>query len=71
MNSRSALITRGLNEITRIGIAMGAQSKTFLGLAGIGDLMLTCSSEKSRNFTVGYRLGKFNPYITIIDLTIR
>jgi glycerol-3-phosphate dehydrogenase (NAD(P)+) len=57
-NSRAALITRGLAEITRLGIAMGAQAPTFAGLAGLGDLVLTCSSELSRNRTVGFRLGQ-------------
>ena len=58
MNSRAALITRGLAEITRIGVALGANPLTFKGLGGVGDLFLTCTSEKSRNFSVGYRLGK-------------
>nr|KAJ3419746.1 hypothetical protein HK105_006551 [Polyrhizophydium stewartii] len=53
MNSRAALITRGLAEIIRFGLALGANP-----LTGVGDLMLTCTSEKSRNFTVGYRIGK-------------
>jgi glycerol-3-phosphate dehydrogenase (NAD(P)+) len=57
-NSRAALITRGLAEITRVGAALGANPLTFQGLGGVGDLFLTCTSEKSRNFTVGYRLGK-------------
>jgi glycerol-3-phosphate dehydrogenase (NAD(P)+) len=57
MNTRAALLTRGLHEITKIGIKLGANPMTFLGLSGVGDLFLTCSSEKSRNFTVGYRLG--------------
>lgn len=52
------LITRGLAEMTRIGTAYGASPLTFLGLAGVGDLFLTCSSRTSRNYTVGYRLGK-------------
>ncbi|TPX33979.1 glycerol-3-phosphate dehydrogenase [NAD(P)+] [Synchytrium microbalum] len=56
-NARAALITRGLAEITRIGVALGASPITFQGLAGIGDLLLTCTSEKSRNFTLGFRLG--------------
>ncbi len=60
-NSRAALLTRGLAEITRIGIALGANQVTFTGLGGVGDLFLTCSSEKSRNFTVGYRLGRGEP----------
>jgi glycerol-3-phosphate dehydrogenase (NAD(P)+) len=57
-NSRAALLTRGLAEMTRFGVAMGANPLTFNGLGGVGDLFLTCTSEKSRNFTVGYRLGK-------------
>lgn len=57
-NSRAALITRGLAEITRIGVAMGANPITFKGLSGVGDLFLTCTSEKSRNFSLGFRLGK-------------
>jgi hypothetical protein len=52
------IITRGLAEMTCIGTAFGASPLTFLGLAGVGDLFLTCSSSNSRNYTVGYRLGK-------------
>lgn len=52
------IITRGLSEMTRIGTAYGASPLTFLGLAGVGDLFLTCSSSNSRNYTVGYRLGQ-------------
>ncbi|KAI0801023.1 NAD-dependent glycerol-3-phosphate dehydrogenase [Fomes fomentarius] len=57
-NTRAMLITRGLAEMTRIGTAYGASPLTFLSLAGVGDLFLTCSSSTSRNFTVGYRLGQ-------------
>ncbi|GBE77793.1 NAD-dependent glycerol-3-phosphate dehydrogenase [Sparassis crispa] len=57
-NTRAMLITRGLGEMTRIGAAYGASPLTFLTLAGVGDLFLTCSSPTSRNYTVGYRLGK-------------
>ncbi|RPI79363.1 MAG: NAD(P)H-dependent glycerol-3-phosphate dehydrogenase [Desulfobacteraceae bacterium] len=57
-NARAALITRGLAEITRLGLALGANSKTFAGLAGMGDLVLTCTSDLSRNRTVGIQLGK-------------
>lgn len=57
-NTRAALITRGLNEITRMGIKMGADPMTFLGPSGMGDLVLTCCGEASRNRTVGFRLGK-------------
>jgi glycerol-3-phosphate dehydrogenase (NAD(P)+) len=56
-NTRAALITRGLYEMTKIGLALGAQSHTFMGLAGIGDLVLTATDELSRNYTVGHRLG--------------
>lgn len=57
-NSRAAIITRGLSEITRMGKTRGANPLTFLGLSGLGDLVLTCTGELSRNRTVGYRLGQ-------------
>ena len=57
-NTRSALITRGLSEITRLGVAMGGRPETFAGLAGMGDLIATCTSPQSRNRHVGYELGK-------------
>lgn len=57
-NTLAALITRGLAEITRLGVAMGASRPTFAGLAGMGDLVLTCTGELSRNRTVGSRLGR-------------
>jgi glycerol-3-phosphate dehydrogenase (NAD(P)+) len=57
-NSRAALITRGLAEMTRAGVAYGANPLTFNGLSGVGDLFLTCTSQKSRNYRVGYRLGQ-------------
>ena len=57
-NSRAALITRGLVEITRLGLALGAQPETFAGLAGMGDLVATCSSPLSRNQSFGRRLGE-------------
>ena len=56
-NARAALITRGLAEIKRLALALGGQAETVTGLAGIGDLTLTCSSEQSRNFTFGKALG--------------
>jgi glycerol-3-phosphate dehydrogenase (NAD(P)+) len=56
-NTRAALITRGLAEMTRLGLAMGAQSSTFAGLAGMGDLVLTCTGDLSRNRSVGMKLG--------------
>ena len=57
-NARAALITRGLAEITRLGVALGAHPATFAGLSGMGDLVLTCTSRQSRNHTVGERLGR-------------
>lgn len=57
-NTRSALITRGLAEIVRLGVAMGGRPETFSGLAGMGDLIATCTSAQSRNHHVGYELGK-------------
>lgn len=56
-STRAALITRGLAEMIRLGVAMGAKEKTFGGLSGLGDLVLTCTSKLSRNYTVGYKLG--------------
>ena len=57
-NARAALITRGLAEISRLGTALGGQRLTFMGLAGLGDLVLTCTGDLSRNRTVGLRLGR-------------
>ena len=57
-NTRAAIITRGLSELTRLGIAMGGKRRTFAGLAGMGDLVATCSSSKSRNHHVGFQLGQ-------------
>jgi len=57
-NTLAALMTRGLAEITRLGVAMGADPATFYGLAGMGDLVLTCTGSLSRNRTVGYRIGQ-------------
>ena len=58
LNTRSALITRGLVEITNLGLALGARRETFSGLAGMGDLILTCTGELSRNHRVGQGLGR-------------
>jgi glycerol-3-phosphate dehydrogenase (NAD(P)+) len=57
-NARAALITRGLAEITQLGVAMGAKAQTFAGLSGMGDLVLTCTGDLSRNHTVGVQLGQ-------------
>lgn len=65
-NTLAALITRGLAEITRLGVALGADRSTFSGLAGLGDLVLTCTGELSRNRTVGYRLGRGEPLDEIL-----
>lgn len=57
-NAKAALMTRGLAEISRLGEKLGADPKTFLGLGGIGDLIVTCTSTHSRNYTLGYKLGQ-------------
>ncbi|AUJ51298.1 glycerol-3-phosphate dehydrogenase [Staphylococcus hominis subsp. hominis] len=57
-NAKAALMTRGLAEISRLGEKLGADPMTFLGLGGIGDLIVTCTSTHSRNYTLGYKLGK-------------
>ncbi len=57
-NTKAALLTRGLMEITRLGLSLGAKSRTFSGLTGVGDLFVTCSSTHSRNRQVGLRLGQ-------------
>jgi len=58
LNSRAALMTRGLAEIARLGLALGAQRETFMGLAGMGDLILTCTGDLSRNRRVGLALAE-------------
>ncbi len=68
-NARASLITRGLVEMTRLGVAMGAKEKTFSGLSGIGDLVLTCTSPLSRNYTVGIKLGQGMKLKEILDQT--
>jgi glycerol-3-phosphate dehydrogenase (NAD(P)+) len=65
-NPTAALITRGLAEITRLAIAMGGQAKTLAGLAGLGDLVLTCSGDLSRNRYVGKELGRGRPLAEIL-----
>jgi glycerol-3-phosphate dehydrogenase (NAD(P)+) len=66
-NTRAAIITRGLAELTRLGIAMGGKKSTFAGLAGMGDLVATCSSSKSRNHHVGFQLGRGKSLEQIIE----
>jgi len=58
LNTRAALITRGMTEIRRLGLSMGANPRTFTGLAGFGDLILTCTGDLSRNHTVGKKIGQ-------------
>lgn len=58
LNTRAALITRGLAEIMRLGLALGGKAETFMGLTGMGDLILTCTGDLSRNRTVGLSLGR-------------
>jgi len=66
-NTKGALLTRGLAEITRLGVKMGARQQTFAGLAGIGDLITTCTSQHSRNRFVGQELGKGRKLKDILD----
>ncbi len=65
-NARAALITRGLAEMTRLGLCLGGRLETFMGLAGVGDLILTCTGELSRNRTVGKRLAAGRPLSAIL-----
>ena len=65
-NTKAAIITRGLNEIMKVGIKLGAKKETFFGLSGLGDLVVTCDSEHSRNRTVGFQLGQGKKLKTIL-----
>lgn len=66
-NTKAALITRGITEITRLGIAMGGRAETFAGLSGIGDLIVTCTSTHSRNHNAGYLIGQGKSYQEAMD----
>ncbi len=66
-NAKAALVTRGLVEITRLGVAMGAQPETFVGLAGVGDLVTTCVSKLGRNRSAGERIGRGDALATVLD----
>ncbi len=66
-NARAALITRGLMEITRLGLALGGKRETFMGLAGLGDLMLTCTGDLSRNRRVGLMLAEGKTLAHILE----
>jgi glycerol-3-phosphate dehydrogenase (NAD(P)+) len=65
-NAKAALLTRGMVEMTRFGVAHGAEAATFAGLAGIGDLITTCFSPHGRNRRVGFRLGKGEPLAEVL-----
>ena len=69
-NARAALITRGLAEIIRLGVALGADVHTLYGLSGLGDLVLTCTGSLSRNYTVGVQLGQGKTLERILEDTI-
>jgi len=66
LNARAALIARGFAEMTRFGVARGARAETLAGLSGLGDLVLTCSSENSRNFRLGVGLGRGRPLAELL-----
>ena len=66
LNARAGLMTRGLHEMTRLGVALGANPLTFQGLSGMGDLILTCTGDLSRNRRVGIELGKGKSLAEII-----
>jgi glycerol-3-phosphate dehydrogenase (NAD(P)+) len=66
LNARAALIARGFAEMTRFGVARGARAETLAGLSGLGDLVLTCSSENSRNFRLGVGLGQGRPLAELL-----
>ena len=65
-SARAALLTRGLAEMTRLGVAKGAKAETFMGLSGLGDLALTCGSPQSRNMSLGVALGQGKPLAEIL-----
>jgi glycerol-3-phosphate dehydrogenase (NAD(P)+) len=66
LNARAAVMTRGLAEISRLGVAMGGRTETFMGLAGVGDLILTCTGDLSRNRRVGLMLAQGKPLTQIL-----
>ena len=67
LNARAALLTRGLAEIARFGLALGARADTFMGLSGVGDLVLTCTGDLSRNRRVGLQIARGEPLPKILD----
>ncbi|MFO7707103.1 MAG: NAD(P)H-dependent glycerol-3-phosphate dehydrogenase [Desulfobacterales bacterium] len=69
LNTRAALITRGMTEIRRLGLRLGANPRTFTGLAGFGDLILTCTGDLSRNHTLGLKIGQGQRLVEILART--
>lgn len=70
-NTKAALITRGLAEMSRFGMKMGGRMETYLGLCGLGDLIVTCTSIHSRNFQAGYAIGKANSAKEFLETNIK
>ncbi|MEM7122426.1 MAG: NAD(P)H-dependent glycerol-3-phosphate dehydrogenase, partial [Pseudomonadota bacterium] len=66
-NARAALISRGLAEMVRLGMALGGRQETLMGLSGLGDLVLTATGEKSRNYSTGLALGRGESFADIMD----
>lgn len=66
-NAKAGLVTRGLAEISRLGIELGAEPLTFMGLSGVGDLIVTCTSPHSRNWRAGYQIGQGKPVETVLN----
>lgn len=66
-NARAALVTRGLSELRRLALALGGRPETVMGLSGLGDLLLTCTSPSSRNFSLGYALGRGEQLSEILE----
>jgi glycerol-3-phosphate dehydrogenase (NAD(P)+) len=66
LNTRAALLTRGLAEMTRLGVAAGGSAATFAGLAGLGDLVLTCTGGLSRNRSLGIEIGRGRPLADLL-----
>ena len=67
-NAKAAIMTRGLAEISRLGVAMGANPLTFIGLSGVGDLVVTCTSVHSRNWRAGNLLGQGQPLEEVLAI---
>ena len=70
-NARAAIISRGIREVLRIVVCLGGKKETVLGLSGLGDILLTCNSHSSRNFSLGYKMGKGLSLERIIDSNLQ